>query len=135
MKEAIFSLKDYKFDHVIIDLKKAVDKEPLNLDIVPSGKFMRSSKQFLLNFLFTADSGTERVVEVNCKATFVFKEVDSVEDIPAFFYANSIAIIFPYVRAFISTLSLQANYTPIVLPTMNLSELNEKLKNEVKVID
>jgi len=135
MKQAVFSLIDYKFDHVIIDMKHAIDKGRLNLDIIPSGKFSCGSKQFLLNFLFIADSGTERVAEVNCVATFEFKEIDSLEDIPPFFYANSIAIVFPYVRAFISTLTLQANYPPIVLPTMNLSNLNEKLRNEVTVVE
>ena len=49
-------------------------------------------------------------------------------DIPGFFYPNSIAILFPYIRAFVSTLTLQANVTPIVLPTLNLTNLQEKLK-------
>lgn len=68
-------------------------------------------------------------VEVNCFSEFIFSEQINLCDIPGFFYPNSIAIIFPYIRAFISTLSLQANMNPIILPTMNLTSLQEELKN------
>lgn len=74
-----------------------------------------------------------RIIEVNCLASFLFKGVESIDDIPTYFYSNSIAIVFPYVRAFVSTLTLQANYSPIVLPTMNLSDLNSQLKEHVTV--
>lgn len=51
------------------------------------------------------------------------------------FYANSIAIVFPYIRAFISTVTLQANLvSPILLPTMNLTSLGERLMNNTKFI-
>ncbi|EXZ22215.1 pretranslocase subunit SecB family protein, partial [Bacteroides fragilis str. S13 L11] len=49
-------------------------------------------------------------------------------EIPNFFYPNSIAILFPYVRAFVSTLTLQANIKPILLPTLNLSSLQDTLR-------
>lgn len=47
---------------------------------------------------------------------------------PSYFYRNSIAIVFPYIRAFISTVTLQANIPPIILPTMNLTSLEIPLK-------
>lgn len=68
-------------------------------------------------------------MSVVCNATFMFKDEISFEDIPPYFFANSIVIIFPYVRAFVSTVSLQSNRPAIVLPTMNLSSLQDELKN------
>ena len=65
---------------------------------------------------------------VNCVASFKFKENISLAEIPNFFYPNSIAILFPYVRAFVSTLTLQANIKPILLPTLNLSSLQDILR-------
>lgn len=56
------------------------------------------------------------------------------KDIPDFFYANSIAIIFPYIRAFVSTLTLQANIPPIVLPTLNLSQLRTILRDNTQEV-
>lgn len=48
-------------------------------------------------------------IKVHCSAVFNFGCSIKFEEIPSYFYANSIAIIFPYVRAFISTVTLQAN--------------------------
>lgn len=70
-----------------------------------------------------------QLVEIDCHSEFVFSEQIELCNIPSFFYPNSIAIIFPYIRAFISTLSLQANMNPIILPTMNLTSLQEELRN------
>jgi len=68
-------------------------------------------------------------VRINCKGLFEFKNVQTIEDIPDFFYKNSIAILFPYVRAYISLVTTQANVPGIILPTHNLSSLEEKLRN------
>ena len=66
-------------------------------------------------------------------AQYEFRNEIAFEQIPDFFYANSIAIIFPYIRAFISTLTLQANFVPIVLPTLNLTPLRQQLKSNTSV--
>lgn len=68
-------------------------------------------------------------MRINCKGLFEFKNVETIEDIPDFFYKNSIAILFPYVRAYISLVTTQANVPGIILPTYNLSNLEEKLRN------
>ena len=65
----------------------------------------------------------------------MFNGSTSIEDIPEYFYPNSIAIIFPYIRAFVSTLSLQANVKPIVLPTINLIGLTNELKENTSIIE
>ena len=73
------------------------------------------------------ESGNE-VVNVRCVARYSFHDIHSLDEVPDYFYSNSIAILFPYVRAFVSTLTLQANVAPILLPTLNLSELQNVLK-------
>ena len=37
--------------------------------------------------------------------------------------ANAIAILYPYVRAIISTYTANANITPLILPTINVNKL------------
>lgn len=44
----------------------------------------------------------------------------------SFVKANAPAIAFPYVRAFISNLTLNSGYNPIVLPAVNFIKLAEK---------
>ena len=72
------------------------------------------------------------VICVFCEASFSFCDQISFEQIPEYFYPNSVAIIFPYIRAFVSTISLQANVNPIVLPTINLTGLTGELKRQTK---
>lgn len=48
----------------------------------------------------------------------------------AFINVNAPAIAFPYVRAFISNLTLNAGYDPIILPSFNFVKMFEDKKNE-----
>ena len=44
----------------------------------------------------------------------------------SFFNVNAPAILFPYVRAHITTLTSLSGIKPIILPTLNLSSRNEQ---------
>lgn len=137
MKNASFSLIGYRFPKASIDLSNLKsDGNSFAMNITPSGNYNTSTREFDLRFIFTANlnDATEPAISVVCEARFVFADQISFEDIPEFFFPNSIAIIFPYVRAFVSTLSLQANYNPpVIIPTMNLSDLSEVLRRHVVV--
>lgn len=43
-----------------------------------------------------------------------------------FFEKNAIAILFPYLRAIVSTYTVNANVAPILLPAMNINEYLRK---------
>lgn len=46
------------------------------------------------------------------------------------FEKNAVAILFPYLRALVSTYTANANVAPVILPTMNInSYLETKYKN------
>ena len=127
MKNAAFSLTSYRFPKASIDLTNLKSEaNSFAMNIIPSGKLNMSSRLFDLRFIFTANLNDSEspAIYVECEARFVFADDVNFEEIPEYFYPNSIAIIFPYVRAFVSTLSLQANYNPpVIIPTMNLSDL------------
>lgn len=121
-------MREYKFTKVNIDFSEPFDE--FSLSLIPRGEFYRSEHLYYLSFDFSANSNEKTVVRVICEACFVL----SSDEIPEFFYANSIAIVFPYVRAFISTISLQANIVPpIVLPTLNLSSLRDDLRESTTI--
>ncbi len=75
------------------------------------------------------------MIKIIVEATFNFPESPGFADLSPYFYQNSIAIIFPYIRAFATALTAMANVNPIILPTMNLSSLEEPLKQNTKSID
>lgn len=140
MKEATFRLKGYNFPMVKMNFEGIkLGQNNINIDIKPEGSFCAKNRTFTLKFNFIAslddDEVSEPCVEISCMGVFEFNNIDSVADIPSYFYANSVAILFPYVRAFVSTVTLQANFQPIVLPTMNLSDLSMVLKDHVQVIE
>lgn len=131
METARFSLADYHFDKVVLNLDRLRQDSSFNINFNPSGFFLSESKEYILTFLFTAgydDDDTEPIMSVRCQAKYIFKNVSSFEEIPSFFYNNAIAILFPYIRSFISTVTLQANIQPLLLPTLNLSDLQDILK-------
>ena len=135
VENAAFSLEEYVFNKVSIDIDTNEKGGVLNLDFQPSGMFTRgeTNSTFELQLVFTANNEQNTVkIAVHGKAKFKFVRNIAFEEIPAYFYKNSIAIIFPYVRAFLSTVTLQANIPAIILPTMNLSSLESRLRENTK---
>lgn len=134
---ASFSLEKYTFNKVEIDFDSNNLPE-LEIDFQPSGTFRRTEQEsvYELRFVFLAkDKGASKpFVSIECISVFKFAGNILFEEIPSFFYVNSIAIVFPYIRAFVSTVTLQANFPPIVLPTMNLSSLGDPLKQRTREI-
>lgn len=134
MEKVAFRFNNYYFTRAKIEFPAQSERNlDLNVKFIPKGEFIKNDSIFNLYLTVIISSSKDGVetnfVEVNCFSEFIFSEQINLCDIPGFFYPNSIAIIFPYIRAFISTLSLQANMNPIILPTMNLTSLQEELKN------
>ena len=136
MEKAAFKLDGYHFTKASLDFNIPNDAE-LNISFNPSGVFHSKEARYDLVFDVTVgcnETNTE-VIKVSCEASFSFGNKISIEEVPEYFYPNSLAIVFPYVRAFVSTVSLQANVQPVVLPTINLMGLTEELKEQTKVIE
>lgn len=135
-KRASFSIEKYYFDQVHIDMNNRTSDE-LFVDFQPSGIFDEKNKQYTLVFKFIAQSSDKKdsdpFVVVNCVGVFNFKDVSTLKDIPEFFYRNSIAILFPFMRAYVSMVTNQANVQSIMLPTLNLSSLETPLKENTSI--
>jgi preprotein translocase subunit SecB len=127
-KEASFQLSNYLFKNVKLEFDKEIPKE-ISVNFVPSGVFISSDHSYELSLIFSASrEGKEDFVQIECVATYSFINVNSQEEIPTYFYANALAIIFPYIRAFVSNITLQSNIPPLILPTYNLIELEQPLR-------
>lgn len=132
MQKAAFSIVNFMFDKVNIDLSNHKNKE-LSLSFDTSGNFIKKENESLyeLTFgikVFNNDQNDSPFVSVRCVGFFNFDNVSEITDIPDFFYRNAIAILFPYVRAYVSLITSQANLPGIILPTLNLSHLEEDLR-------
>lgn len=131
LKRASFSIERYYFEQVHINMDRH-EGDKLLVDFQPSGIFDKEEKKYSLSFVFSAfssdEEGVKPFVRVKCVGVFNFVDIDSLQDIPEFFYRNSIAILFPYMRAYVSMVTNQANIVPIMLPTLNLTSLEKPLK-------
>lgn len=130
-ERAAFSIQSYAFDKVIIDLENQ-KSDDLSLAFETKGTYLKDNANFELTFevrVFNEETANEPFIYVRCIGLFDFKNVSSFEEIPNFFYRNSIAILFPYLRAYISLVTTQANTKGIVLPTLNLSSLEDELRS------
>lgn len=131
MEGAVFSLVNYRFTKVSIDFSLKSDNKNWKVRLTPHGVYREKTGVFELSFTFDGvlQNVKSPVINVRCDAVFKFNNALSRYEIPDYFYRNCIAILFPYVRAFVSTLTLQANIPPVILPTYNLSSLGDSLLN------
>ena len=134
MENAAFKLDTYYFVKASLNFD-IPNEAKLNIDITPSGVYEQANGLYTLWFdvKVTCHETDREVLNVSCKAQFSFDKPMKLEEIPEFFYPNSLAILFPYVRAFVSTMTLQANVRPIILPTINLMNLTETLRHKTEV--
>lgn len=136
MEKAAFRLNNYRFIKASINFD-IPRKTALNISFDPRGTYSQKAGIYKLHFDVdvTCNESQTNVVAITCEAEFEFNNPIPAEEIPNFFYPNSLAILFPYVRAFISTISLQANVSPILLPTINLMGLTETLREHTQITD
>lgn len=134
---ASFQLGSFKFTKLLIDLDEADPNSEIQISFDPSGVFHIADKRFDLTIIFRAkfENSTDDFIRTSLTGSFLFEDVDSFEGVPDFFYRNSIAILFPYIRAFISSITVQANILPVVLPTLNLSSLESRLREQTEVAE
>ena len=135
MEQAAFKLDSYQFRKAFLDFD-IPQNATLEIDLNPKGTFYAKTSQFerVFDVLIGCVETKSEMINVSCVAKFTFQGHISIDEIPDYFYPNSLAILFPYVRAFVSTMSLQANINPIVLPTINLMGITETLRQNTKVV-
>lgn len=73
-------------------------------------------------------------IDLITEAIFSYpKEADVEEYKNGYFIFNAPAIVFPYIRAYISSLTALSGMPTLTLPTLNLTQLGETLKTNIEV--
>ncbi|OJX50961.1 MAG: hypothetical protein BGO88_07125 [Flavobacterium sp. 38-13] len=136
-EEAAIAFKFVKYrisDFIYHETKK--EKSEYDISFFPKGEYDESSGLYILNLAFRAhdkENAEHLAIQVEGIAEYQFDKNYKLEEIPSHFFLSAVPIFFPYLRAFISTLTLQTNSTPIILGLMNFTKMAEPLKkNTVK---
>ena len=134
IETAQFRFINYKISEFSFKASEGKNVE-MNINLSPSGEYNIKDGVYKLYIIIkctVADTSND-YINIKMSADFQFKEAIPVDKIPPFFYQNSIAIVFPYIRAFISTLTLQSNAGLVAIPIANLTGLETTLKSNTKV--
>lgn len=126
--KANISLESVIFEE--LNLKRFPTKQgEFDMKISPFGRFIKSSKKFQLNLLIELSDKNEAFkMKLNSVALFKIEENYNIEENDSLFFVNAPAILFPYVRAYINSITALSGLKPIILPIMNLAFLKGELK-------
>lgn len=124
-----FRFEGYKILKSTFELSDVDGEVTFNIGFAPSGTIYSEAKRFelVLNVMIT-DSNNNFKIELSTVGIFSFESEVTIDTLNKLFYMNAPAILFPYIRAYITTLSSLSGITPIIIPTLNLSNLGKELE-------
>lgn len=126
-----------KFDEYIVNevyykrnfnYKKLEDEIDLKLNIVPKIKADKNTMIVnLITYIFedAEENNFPFEMRVDISGYFVMQG-EQIER----FTANAIAILYPYIRAIVSTYTASANISPLILPAINVNAMLENKKDK-----
>lgn len=122
-----------KESHIVFN---SADNYKIDISLNPKGTINKSINQFVLQISLTVkDLNNGFNVNMLTESFFGYSSNVDIDKQIDLFSLNAPAIIFPYIRAYISGLTALSGMATLTLPTLNLSQLGEKLKESITVID
>lgn len=97
--------------------KKPVDVDDLELDVSVNRSIAKVTDEVFQVTLDVTVTDVDTNIFVNVKGCAIFSTQQVNMDI---IEKNTIAIMFPYIRSYISSVTTQPGMSPIVLPAMNV---------------
>jgi preprotein translocase subunit SecB len=132
MKEgskAQFQFKNFFIKRSLIEQGEGEPSTEFSIGFKPKAYIDTKQSNFQLHLgLKINDKNKVINIEVDSVANYQFDHQISKDRLNQYFYTNAPAILFPYIRAYISTLTNLSGYKPINLPTLNLTSLREELE-------
>ena len=134
-KSSSFQFKGYRIERSLIELKSAKVGENFNISFDSKGIVDKAESTYQLNLkAYIKDKEDTINIEVDIVSFFVFDNLIEKNQLEKLFYMNAPAIIFPYLRSYITTLTVLSGIDPVILPTLNLSALGKELEeNTVEI--
>lgn len=119
-----------------IEQKLDVDQgSEFTIFIEPEARFFEDQNLFELQLEVKVSDELNRF-DVQMTALGYFPTENLAHDDSFFDYLciNAPALMFPYIRAFVSTITAQSGLEAVMLPPMNLQGIGGKIKNSLKTL-
>lgn len=115
--------------------------DDIELDFQIRGEYNQKESTFGIYLTFIAKESDKTINEIKLdsviyatiKGVFKLKEWKTLEEIEGYFYPNSIGIMFPYLRSYITNTTINSD-DAVILPLLNLSSLVPNLKSNINII-
>lgn len=127
-----FRLKQYIIDKSIFDYDGKELSSERNIGFDVKGTIKNNNIFELTLGTKIADENKSLKIFVQVVATYEFDSDIAPDLLSDMFYKNAPAIIFPYVRAYVSSLTVLSGIDAINIPTMNLSSIADDSKNNTQ---
>jgi preprotein translocase subunit SecB len=133
MENSKFQFKGFNIIRSLIEKKEARPAQKMSLSFNPRGLINRKNSTFQLNLgVKIGDEDKVINIEIEAVAVFYFDSQIDIQTLDKLFYVNAPALLFPYIRAYITTLTTLSGFEPVTLPTLNMTELGSDLKKNTK---
>lgn len=120
-----------KESHIVINEQ---GENKISIDFSPKGYVFSSLSQFHLEMnVEVKEESNNFNIQLNTLSFFEFDAASEnfIQFRDDYFIRNAPAIVFPYIRAYISNLTTQSGLFTVQLPTLNLSNLADTLRANI----
>ena len=131
VEKARFRFVEYLFKETSIKLTGEDISDDVEFGIDPNGIFEEDNKMFILT-LNVLVKDKKSSLEVKMTVTGKFKyETNDIQELVPYLGFNAPAIMFPYIRAYITNITALGGMSPIILPTLNMESVGKELLEKI----
>ncbi|ERJ81854.1 hypothetical protein HMPREF1990_01181 [Porphyromonas gingivalis W4087] len=128
---ARFRFVKYLITEASIKLTGRTLGKDVQFGIHPDGELKKEEKIFLLIMkVLIKDDENNLDFSMSIEGVFEY-EIDDLQELIPFICENAPAILFPYIRAYISNITALSGMSPIILPTLNIKRVGEELIDKI----
>ena len=129
-----FNFSKYKLKEFVFTIPNYEPSE-VELAFTPTGIYNQEKGIFVLTTSLIANypETQQEFAKVILDGFFEFPTKTTWEEIPEFFFDNSIAILYPYIRAFMSTVTAIAGMKLLTIPTYRFVGMGDQLKQNTVI--
>lgn len=134
-KKGVITFVDYKVTKIVFENNEDYEGEEVDIEfnIETNVQVSEDGEEMVVIMktnIFEPEDGKVYPFSMSVEIEGYFKSnIEDKEQEITQYATNAVAILFPYVRALVSTYTANANVTPLILPTVNVNRLMEKEKN------
>ncbi len=134
-KKSAFKFKNFIVEESHIKQKPGKRGE-YKIKLLPHGTIYKQKNVFQLDLVVEINEPNKNFYsKIHAIGVFEFEAKTEKKELDNYFLVNAPAIIFPYIRAHIASLTALSGTGAINLPPLNLASLRNQLKENIDEVD